>query len=716
MTLPFRPTAPAASAPTFDREGAKRAGYTDAEIDAYLASSGPAAPRAADPYAPAVNRSFAPRESVELGATAPKVSADQVTRNNASWVGAGRQLVQGATFGFGDELEAGARSAFGPRTYTDVRDDIRGANKVFTDENPGATLALNAIGGLATGGTARTALKAVAPKAAAAVRLPFTSMNTAGGRIANTAAGGALTGGVAGVGNSDGTLEERLEAGALTGLAGGGLGGALGAGGELFTAVSKLVRGRMASAQPAAGGASTSTAIARTSGERSAETGGIERIGALMDKTGKTVDDLRTWDATADVRDVLGEGFGPQGVSTLGSANRLGRQAPERIRTTLDERARDEGAALSANIEGLTGVAPRDPKAYADEAMAAVQPRVARLYERAYAQPPVRSARLEQVVAELSQVSGGKKALARASELSVGNNALQVIDPQNPEISVQNLHHLREGLDFAIDEAIAAGDGQMVRMLTERRVIVDRIVKKAGGAAMRTADQLFANAKAQGEAFSQGAQLVSGQNVAGRTPEGLARAVGTARAPESLREGAASEIATRIYSKGAGIGGNVQNPTADLFNAPAARARTRLGFRTDDDFAQASTLAQNVGRRLQNRTEVLYGSQTASRQQADADQLGDGVQSVMTAARSGPLAAAMQFATKGVDAARRRAIGAELDEASRYLLAGGPTAMNRTDAVNEIARRLPSIREQNVRRTVAKALISGQVGAAAMPR
>lgn len=73
-----------------------------------------------------------------------------------------RAAAQGATFGFGDELEAMARAPFSDRTYPEIRDDIRGQNAAFAAENPDANLLLQLGGGMGTGMAAARGFAALA--------------------------------------------------------------------------------------------------------------------------------------------------------------------------------------------------------------------------------------------------------------------------------------------------------------------------------------------------------------------------------------------------------------------------------------------------------------------------------------------------------------------------------------------------------------------------
>ena len=84
-----------------------------------------------------------------------------------------RTAAQGLTFGFADEIEAGARSLFSDSKYKEIRDEIRQNTRDYRTDNPGEALALEMAGGVVIpGGIARTAFK-TAIKTGAKKGIPF---------------------------------------------------------------------------------------------------------------------------------------------------------------------------------------------------------------------------------------------------------------------------------------------------------------------------------------------------------------------------------------------------------------------------------------------------------------------------------------------------------------------------------------------------------------
>lgn len=151
-----------------------------------------------------------------------------------------QKVGQGATFGYGDEIAAAAgyvgnkaMRAVGvdvqDRSYSDILDEVRGTEKQFTERHPYQAFGAEVVGGLSS--LAAGPLRAVA---AAPTWL---------GRVGNSAKVGAGYGALAGFGNSEGGIQNRL------------LGGAKGAGvgavaGPILSDVVLPVAGRAASVVP----------------------------------------------------------------------------------------------------------------------------------------------------------------------------------------------------------------------------------------------------------------------------------------------------------------------------------------------------------------------------------------------------------------------------------------------------------------------------------
>jgi hypothetical protein len=236
----------------FDRAAAKAAGYTDAQIDAYLASKAKKAPTEAPiqraPQAPARPERRAMPEMPAIAADVTRAprgmgraeqEAEAAARAERQTRGAGqiRAAVQGATFGFGEEAEALVRSLLpGGRPYAQGVEAARQNLREYRQLAPGEAMALETIGGLAVPGVGGVKAMQAASRAK-----EVTKAATGVGRVAQlvTGAGRAATatparqavvqGGLAGAGSAEGDLSSRLTGVGMGGLLGGTLGTAFGA-------------------------------------------------------------------------------------------------------------------------------------------------------------------------------------------------------------------------------------------------------------------------------------------------------------------------------------------------------------------------------------------------------------------------------------------------------------------------------------------------------
>lgn len=145
--------------------------------------------------------------------------------------GPGSQALQGLTFGFGDEMVAGMRSAMGQGNYEDLVKSEREALRKYGEEHPVISTTAEIAGGVApailTGGAslipgaARGVAKTLGPKAAS---LLFGKAPTIG-RMAGT---GAVAGGATALGTTEKPASEWGGEVAKGTVAGGATAGALG--------------------------------------------------------------------------------------------------------------------------------------------------------------------------------------------------------------------------------------------------------------------------------------------------------------------------------------------------------------------------------------------------------------------------------------------------------------------------------------------------------
>ena len=330
-----------------DRAAAKAAGYTDAEIDAFEGKA-----PAVDPYKPTTPR-VASESATVTSVKAPTGYADDLIKGTA------RAAAQGASFGFADEIEAGARSAVGPRSYKDVRNEVRGENAKFSSENPALSFGANVVGGIATGGGLVKAASAV-PKFGAILRAAglapkVEATATMGQRLAGAAKMGGAAGIVSGAGVAD-ELKDVPESAAVGGLVGAGAGLTFGAGAELLRGTRNLVA-RVGQGQKPAG--KIRSMVRADAPDESAAKRVLQRLG----NQGESLDGLAARSAKADGPDILSEVIGEKGVRDLRVARGLGYTAPNEIEQGLTRRARDEVGRVQSSVRDALGD-PIDDEAF----------------------------------------------------------------------------------------------------------------------------------------------------------------------------------------------------------------------------------------------------------------------------------------------------------------------------------------------------------------
>ena len=178
----------------------------------------------------------------EVVTKAPKAAAKVPEPEAPGWFQPGskseavvRGLSQGATLGFGDELQALLRkTANWDRPVSELRDEQRAANDASRAANPAIYTASEIAGSLPSiaAGTGAAKAAGLAPRAAqaAAQGLPASAKVKSIGQVIGGATslvpktamkGGALIGGISGLGNAEGDFGDQLTSTAL----GAGLGG-----------------------------------------------------------------------------------------------------------------------------------------------------------------------------------------------------------------------------------------------------------------------------------------------------------------------------------------------------------------------------------------------------------------------------------------------------------------------------------------------------------
>lgn len=315
--------------PTFDRARAKRDGWTDAEIDAFLAEE----QAGSDPLKPTSPRV----RSDATGVTSVKPDGRMYANDP---IQIARAVGQGATLGFADEIEGGARALVSKTPYANIVSDIRAKNKQYADENPLANAGAQLGGGLLTGGGIAKTLGGAAKSAA--------GLST-GGKIMQAvktgAKVGAATGAIAGAGSGE-SVEGRVQGAVVGAGLGGVLGGAMGGVAESasnYRDIASWMRDMM--------GKTTGEAARRRALEKI--TTDLQRAGLSPDQVRAQLQEVPT-DVPYTLLDVGGQNVRDRGAAAAAVPGR----GKETLTTTLTARRRGEGERVVNAFKGATGAEP----------------------------------------------------------------------------------------------------------------------------------------------------------------------------------------------------------------------------------------------------------------------------------------------------------------------------------------------------------------------
>lgn len=267
-----------------------------------------------------------------------------------------RQLEQGATFGFGDELNARVRSTAGDETYEKALEDERAANEAFSRENPWTATGAQIAGSIPTlfipGVNAALGVKAL--QAAKTGWQAFSAGANVGART------GALSGFASGEGETEdeGTLN-RLARGVVGGVIGAPLGAGLGYGGyRVGEAIGGVAAARAASEGPQAPYNAIARSLARDEVDPAALRSGMlpnATKSATQDQAAEVLRLTNTGATHADIASQTGLSGGVirSIISRFDKANRTP--------LTIVDRAKLTGAGEGQNIEWTVRAAAATP-------------------------------------------------------------------------------------------------------------------------------------------------------------------------------------------------------------------------------------------------------------------------------------------------------------------------------------------------------------------
>lgn len=477
--------------------------------------------------------------------------------------------VDGATYGFGDELVGIGNPAAKEAMRTDV------AN--FARENPLASFALNTAGGIATGGGLASLGKAGIPLA-----------SRAAGLIGKSAiAQGAL----AGAGSAEGGAQDRL----MPALTGGVVGGAMGAvaGKVAGKAAQALARRREGATMPTMAGRRALSSLAQRVDDSEVGIDGLIEAGAKNTAQGAAIVDNLGVPGERMLRGIRVVGGKP--AETIDNVmNARLRQYPERIVDAL------------YNGQSIENVVQTTDDLVAQRAEAA-RP----LYKQFRAQP---SAFIPEVDA-LLQRPLFKKAVALAEDFqaNTGVTPPKIALPNGktrPLHSPEFLDNVKKALDDIIYKGRQPGEGgmgpgAMAQAKQLRSEFVERLDKAFPD--YKAARDVWAGPTALKEAMEDGIEAAGG----GGTPEMLQKTLSTMGESERemFRRGFVDQLRQQVEKGGIKPAKTEQRDLIKRIDAVFGDDANMILTRLRDEVAANRTA-----------TTITKGSQTADKQ---ADVMGE---------------------------------------------------------------------------------------------
>lgn len=424
------------------------------------------------------------------------VAPDQASRRAAAAAappilssGLAREVEQGATLGFGDEINAlvrsspGARMLVGGKSYQAALAAERADAAEYENANPLTSISAQLAGGVGAA--------SMLPGVAAARGL------STGARVIRSAKTGAAIGAVSGAGTSEGNILDRAQGAALGGVTGAAAGGMVGSLPEGNSLGKRLVRrvgsgtvigagvgaagspddrlggagvgalvgagaGAAATAAGTVGGAAANLAGLRRPASPvgpvleavSAPAGTPRRVGPasvrqradqlLLDAAnsgGRKVADMRAVvDATSPDKPVTFADVAGKGVRQLvAGAQTFGKsKAATRIPELIDARAEGSGARLSSDMTAASGLPPANPYELANQMSDARRTQANQHYADAYAHGNVDDASIDEMLKlpYFKDAYGFAKNLAKLEGRQLPQRLVQVVEkgelPKNP--------------------------------------------------------------------------------------------------------------------------------------------------------------------------------------------------------------------------------------------------------------------------------------------
>ena len=544
---------------------------------------------------------------------------------------AGRGLIQGVTFEFGDELSGAARAILptlvpggetGSEAFERGVEGARERNEQARADRP-FIFGASELAGFA------------APAVAASVLSSGTAAPAAVSRgaslLARPVVGGAIEGGLAAAGAAEGGVGERLDDAAIGATAGGVLGGVgsriikagprvggavVGGGtGAVLDDEGVPLEGAAAGAALGAAGGAGAARLGRRAVDKvfggasnilptADETAGT-RLATALEREGVGLSDLAGFADEAvpgqTVMDI-GEPGGP--LARLGrTVEALPSSGGRQVREFLTERAEGAPTRIKEALQRDTRLTFEDAVQTADDLARTKRANAAPLYDAAYA----REVPIEAVAEEL-QIPAFQEAYSRGLRIAA-TEGVEIPETLTTSVPVQAVDYMKRGLDDLIDSRMRAGGlGR-----NEARVLRNRLRDMLGRVDEAVPEYAAARAQYAGDAAVESAFTEARDQFMRLDPREVAARLAELSPSEAefYRRGALDAVRSRLERSADG---------RDLSRVVAGnsemRARVRNLFTSEEDFA-AFINAMDAERTFKGTQNTVLGGSPTARIQED---------------------------------------------------------------------------------------------------
>jgi hypothetical protein len=526
--------------------------------------------------------------------------------------GAGSQMLQGLTFGFGDEAVAGMRSAMGQGNYEDLVKSEREALRQYSEKNPVTSTAAQVAGGVLpavfTGGaslipsvtTATT--KALGPKIAGML---FGKAPT----VARTAGTGAVAGGATALGTTEKPIEEWGGEVAKGAIAGGATAGTLALLGK-YAVMPAFQRIKQTMGYGDANKAAD-LAIVRA----------LERDGMTPDQALAKIQGMARGEATlADIGEntaaLLRRSTSAPGAARRETKDVLATREAGRVPRVSD----DLRTLMSGSQDFYTDVTDLIRKRATDAEA---------LYNAAYSSAPSFTAQSAPDIARLRNLPSFQEAM-KGGARRMADQGLDISDPRN---TLRALHETKLELDDMIERAMTSD-----RTANQARILIgmkERLLKDMEKAApeYRVAREAFAGDSEMLTAMKEGQRIYQLPEMDMRKL--IDRFKDSPSEYDAFRAGISQAMLEKL---------RVAGPTADPATTVLSRdmeSKLRRAFRDDEAF--------DMFKQRLNEERTMLGTEKAGFRKTpldtDLEAQGAGAVGAGTALLQGrPIAAALETA------------------------------------------------------------------------